>query len=116
MSKILKLGHAKFRFIKSRFNIEKLNSIIEEATKVDSSFITQCNISFPAKLSSIRRWMDELNFKCCAVKKSYMISMHEREDVRKDRKAHMLKNKENELNEPCFIRFRTREFQKLIKK
>ena len=36
--------------------------------------------------------------------------------MRKDRKVYILKNKENELNEPYFIRFRRREFQKLIKK
>ena len=62
----------------------KINKLLESPIKNDSLFSKAFNIACPVKESSIRRWMDDLGFVCCPVKKSYVINIHEREDVNFD--------------------------------
>ena len=57
------------------------------------------NILYPIKTLSIRRWIDDLSFKYCLNKKSYMINIHEREDVCEDRKKYIQSNFILEINE-----------------
>ena len=58
--------------------------------------------------------MDDLNFKHCPSKKSYVINAHEREDVRIDSKKHILRNEELELNEPCWIQFSIKNLKQTL--
>ena len=65
---------------------KKINALLEPLMNADANFAQHCKLTYPIKPSSIRRWMDDLNFKHCPSKKSYVIDIHEREDVRIDRK------------------------------
>ena len=94
---------------------EIVNEILESAKRYDPVFITNYNISYPLKESSVRRWMGDLDFKHIAAKKSYMITVHERPDVREDRKKHILNNRKLELNEPCWIQFKINDFKCVLK-
>ena len=82
---------------------KKANDSLEPHLSEDPAFLTNHNLSCPVKPSSARRQMDDLEFKHCPVKKSYMISIHEREDVVKERIKCFMKNKKDEINEPFFM-------------
>ena len=55
-----------------------------------------------------------MNFRCCPKKKSYMINIHEREDVKIDRKNHVKTNAALELEEPCWIQFKVDDLRKML--
>ena len=61
----------------------KVNEILKEPIQQDTAFLQQYHITYPIKSSSVRRWMTDLKFVYCPVKKSYMINTHERDDVKK---------------------------------
>ena len=63
-----------------------MNKILEPATRNDPIFITNYNLIYPIKESSIRQQMNDLDFKYSLAKKLYVIMVHEREDVQEDRK------------------------------
>ena len=98
---------------KISFNI---NELLESPIKNDSSFSQAYDTACPMTESSIRRWMDDLGFVCCPVKKSYVINFHEREDVRVDRKKHITENFKHELEEPCFLQFSKEGMTNLLNK
>ena len=60
--------------------------------------------------------MNELNIKYEPQKKSHMIAIHEREDVVKDRRDYDINNNKKEINEPCWIQFKDKEFYKILSK
>ena len=67
----------------------KVNEMLKDVILEDASFCQRYSIACPVKMSSIRRWMEDLKFKHCPQKKSCVINMHEREDVKEDRKKHV---------------------------
>jgi len=71
--------------------------MLKDVILEDVSFCQRYSIACPVKMSSIRRWMEDLKFKHCPQKKSCVINMHEREDVKEDCKQHvaMFKKKRN---------------------
>ena len=69
----------------------KVNELLEPHLSEDPAILTNCDLSFRVQPSSVRRWMDNLEFKCFPVKKSHMMNTHEREDVVKERVKHIKK-------------------------
>ena len=92
----------------------KVNEILQEPMQTDPTFLQHCRLSHPTKSSSVHRWMDDLSFSYCAVKKSYMINIHEREDVRKDRKNHTAKHFKDELQEAVFVKLKKKDLIKSL--
>ena len=60
--------------------------------------------------------MDDLEFKYCLAKKSCMINIYEREDVFQQRVSYFTQNNEDEINEPCYVHFNKKDFNKLLRK
>ena len=48
----------------------KTNDLLKPAIEVGASFCYVRSVAYPAKLSSIRRWVKDLNFKHCISKKA----------------------------------------------
>ena len=71
----------------------KINEILKDVILEDTSFCQQYNLTYPVKMSSIHRWIDDMKFKYCPAKKSYMINIHEREDIKVDHKKYITKFK-----------------------
>ena len=94
----------------------KINKLLQSPIKNDSSFSLAYDITYPVKESSIRRWMDDLGFVYCPVKKIYMMNIHEREDARVDRKKYITENFKHELEEPCFSQFSKKGVTNLLNK
>ena len=60
--------------------------------------------------------MDDLEFKCCPVKKYFTINIHEHEDVTKQRISNVAQNNEHETNELCYAHFNKKYFNELTRK
>ena len=95
---------------------KKINDLLEEPVKNDPAFAANYRLSYPICLSSIPQWMNELNIKYESQKKSCMIAIHERVDVVKDRRDCVINNNKKEINEPCWIQFKDKEFYKILSK
>ena len=55
----------------------KINDLLKVVILEYASFCQRCKMSHPVKLSSMRRWIEDLNFKYRPNKKSYVINIHE---------------------------------------
>ena len=67
------------------------------------------NESISCVFSSIRQWMNGLNTKYVP-KKSNIIVIDERKDIKKERRQYIFNNNKQEINEPCWIQFKEKEF------
>ena len=64
---------------------KKAKETLESAIRDYPVFIANFNISYPLKESSLRWWIENLDFKYSAAKNSYMITVHERLDMPEDK-------------------------------
>ena len=60
--------------------------------------------------------MKEITFKCLPSKKSHVISAHEREDSREDRKKCVIRNSTLELSETCWWKFKIKMLKEILAK
>ena len=80
----------------------KIQKILELLIEKVNSFQNTYNLTLPLKKYIVAKWMQELNFVYQPEKKNYMINIHEREDVVKNRNEKYLPaHLQNEFQESC---------------
>ncbi len=93
---------------------EQMSELITPLTENDSNFFVTYNMSWPLQPWTISKWMKELGFAYVPAKKSYMVKIHEREDVVESRGEYIKKCFRDELQESCWIQFEATEFDEFI--
>lgn len=85
----------------------KMEEMLAPLIANDNEFQKTYSFSMLLKEYTVSKWMWEMNFGYRPEKKSYMINIHERADMVKDREEHYLPaHFENKLQESCWFQIK----------